>query len=137
MIEFDGTDVILEKPVDDAAFRHALASSLEIPEDRIVVIDDVGQYPEPSVADVVCLTSTVSGEFSRLVSIQAKTCSLPQHTLLDFMRKFCELLDTRCLVPDQGPNPYCMWLLVPGEAPRQVGLDPVALDENRYVLRAA
>ena len=137
MIEFNGTDLIIEKTVDNATFRRALASSLELPEDRVVVIDDVGQYPEPSAADVVCVTSAVSGQFSKLVSIQAETCRLPHDTALDLMRQLCELLDTRLLVPDQGLNPFCMWLLAPGEAPRQVGMDPVAMDEDRYVLRTA
>jgi hypothetical protein len=137
MIEFDGTDLIIVKMVDNATLRRALASSLAIPEDRIAVIDDVAQYPESSVADVVCVTSPVSGQFSKLVSIQTKTCRLPHDSSLDLMRQICEPLDTRCLVPDEGLNPYCMWLFVPGEAPRQVGLDPVAMDEDRYVLRTA
>lgn len=134
MIEFSGADLVLEKNVDDASLRRALASCLNVPEDRVAVIDDVGQYPEPSLADVVGVTSRVSGEFSRLVSIQSKTLELPYDRLLAPLQRLCEVLGTRCLAPDDGSDPYVMWLLAPGDHPKLVGVDPVSLDENRYVV---
>jgi len=61
MIEFDGIDLIIEKPVDKTNLRRALAASLGVPEERISVIDHVGQYPDSSAADIVCVESPGPG----------------------------------------------------------------------------
>jgi hypothetical protein len=38
----------------------------------------------------------------------------------------------RLLAPDDGVNPYLMWLLVPGAPRRKVSLDVTAFDEGGY-----
>jgi hypothetical protein len=83
----------------------------------------------------VCVSSPVDGEFSQLLSLQAKRRVLPYDEQWQVVQRICDLLDTQCLCPDdQDMNPYTMRLLGPGAAPAKVSLDPVALDEGRYVI---
>ena len=137
MIQFTGVDVILEDDLSDPVVGRAVASFLGVDAVRVAVIDHGDEYPDHASADVVCVTAGVAGELSRLVSIQTAPIALPDQTSLDARQRLCELLRTRCLIPDEGPDPYCMWLLAPGMPPRQVGVDPDALEEGRYVLGPA
>jgi hypothetical protein len=94
----------------------------------------MSKYPESAAADVVCVISSVEGEFTQLLSVQTGRLLLPCDTLLALIQNLCELLGTRCLAPDEDADPYCMWLVSPGTAPRRIEIDPIAFDEDRYVI---
>ena len=134
MIEFSGIDIILERQINDTSIRQALAASLGVPENRVIVIDDMSKYPESAAADVVCVTSSVEGEFIQLLSVQAGRLLLPYDEPLALIQSLCELLGTRCLAPDDDADPYCMWLISPGTARGRIQIDPIAFDDDRYVI---
>lgn len=135
MIEFNGIDIILQHRLDDDRVRRALAAVLRAPEGRVALIEDVSHYPEAGDADVVCVSSSVEGEFAQLLSIQVDRLTLPYDMHAQLRQALCETLGTQYLTPDDDDvNPYFMWLVSPGTMPGKVGLDPVALDEGRYVI---
>lgn len=138
MIEFSGMDIIVKQPMPDEHIRLAISSVLHVPEERVAMIDDMTHYPERQDADAVCVSSSVEGEFSRLLSIQAGLSMLPYETHTQFLQSLCEQLGTQYITPDdQDDNPYVMWLVSPGTTPGRIGLDPVALDEGRYIISRA
>ena len=135
MIEFNGIDIIVQYRPPHVSVRRALAAALWVSEERVVVIDDVSDYPEAGAADIVCVSSPVEGEFAGLLSIQVERLVVPCDTHEQLVRRLCDALDTQCLVPDnERENPYLMWWISPGFAPRKIGIDPVAFDEGRYVV---
>ena len=135
MIEFHGVDLVIQDRVDDERVRRVVAMALGVAANRVVVIDDVGDYPESDAADVVCVSSAVGGEFSRLLSLQARGLALPYDAPLQLLQRICDLLGTLCLSPDEhDASPYAMWSLRPGAAPAKVTLDPAAQDHGRYVI---
>ena len=78
------------------------------------------------------------GEFTRVLSIQVEPLALPYDTRAQLVQRLSELLGTQCLVPeDDDMDPYFMWLVSPGSAPSEIALDPVALEEGRYVIVSA
>ena len=99
MIDFDGMDIVIQTPRDDDQVRRALSTALLMPPERVAVINDVGDYPETGAADVVCVTSPVDGEFTRLLSVQVSHQALPYDSREQLMQRICDVLDTRCLVP--------------------------------------
>jgi hypothetical protein len=138
MIEFHGVDLVIQDRVDDDHVRRAVAMALGVPANRIALIDDVGDYPGPDAADVVCVSSAVGGEFSRLLSLQVERLALPYDAPLQLLQRICDLLGTPCLSPDeQDASPYSMWSLRPGAPPGKVSLDAAAQDDGRYVVRDA
>jgi len=135
MIEFNGIDIIVQHRPPDVSVRRALSAALVVSEERVVVIDDVSDYPEAGAADIVCVSSPLEGEFTGLLSIQVERLVVPCDTHEQLMRRLCDVLGTQCLVPDdEQENPYLMWSISPGAAPRKIGLDPVAFDDGRYII---
>lgn len=132
MIEFKGIDLVFQRLTDGASLRRALAASIQVPEDRVSVIDDMSDYPDRATADVVGVTTPLEGNYSTMASIQTEPIVLPYDSSLSLVQHICELLNTQCLAPDEGANAYLMWLVSPKAAARRVALDPVALDEGRY-----
>jgi hypothetical protein len=132
MIEFKGIDLVFQRLTDRASLRRALAASMQFPEDRVSVIDDMSEYPDRAAADVVCITTPLEGDYSTMVSIQNEPIVLPYDSHLSLAQHICELLDTQCLAADEGADPYLMWLLSPRAAAQRVALDTVALDDGRY-----
>lgn len=135
MIEFNGIDIIVQHRPPDVSVRRALAAALAVSEERVVVIGDVSDYPEVGAAGVVCVASPLEGEFTGLLSIQVERLVVPCDTHEQLVRRFCDALGTQCLVPDdEQKDPYLMWAISPGAAPRKVGLDPVAFDDGQYII---
>lgn len=134
MVEFRGIDVVIERVASDDEIKTALASALSVSQERVAVIDDVAKYPEVSAADVVCVVSPTRGGFASILSIDATCITLPGEDNFGPAQGIAENLRTRCLIPDDGPNPYVMWLISLNQSPRQVSLDVAALDEDRYVI---
>jgi hypothetical protein len=135
MIDFDGIDIVVQHRPEDDIVRRALAAVLGVPGARVVVIDDVTDYPEAGAADVVCVCSPLEGEFARLLSVQVERLPLPYESPAHLMQRFSDILDVQCLSPYDGDmSPYVMWSFSPGKPPGKVALDPVALDEGRYVV---
>jgi len=132
MIEFKGIDLVFQRLTDHASLRRALAGSIQVPEDRVSVIDDPSQYPDRAAADVVGVATPLEGNYSTMVSIQNEPMVLPYDSPLSLVQRICELLDTQCLAPDEGVDPYVMWLVTPRTTAQRVQLDPVALDEGHY-----
>lgn len=135
MIKFSGMDIIVQHRMNEHHMCQALAAALHVSEGRVALIDDLCHYPKAGEADVVCVCSSVEGEFTYLLSIQINRVTLPYDTNVQLMQRLCEALRMQYLAPDDDDvDPYMMWLISPGAVPRKVGLDPVAFDEDRYVI---
>jgi hypothetical protein len=134
MIEFAGTDIVLETPTPLEHIRSAVSAALGVPDSRVAVIEDVAHYPEPDSADVVGVVSSVDGEFAQLLSLQLQPMTVPYDTPLGPPQRIVDLLETRALVPADENNPYTMWLLAPLSPPHSALLDVDAVDDERYVL---
>jgi hypothetical protein len=81
------------------------------------------------------VASSVEGEFTHLLSIQAEQLALPYETRARLMQALAEALGTQYITPDDDDeDPYFMWLISPGVERGKVGLEPIALDEGRYVI---
>jgi hypothetical protein len=134
MIEFGGVDIVAQRRPDDDRLRSALAVIFGIPEDRVLLIEDVSGYVESSTADAVCLSSPVEGQFVCLLSIDITRRVLPYDTCAQMLRRLCELLNISFLAPDEGIDPYIFWLYSAGSVPVRVGIDTDAFDHNRYLI---
>ncbi len=134
LIEFRGVDIVVERQVDDVRVRLALAQSLLVSEHRVAMIGEIENYPERRTADVVCVASPVEGDFSRILSIQTERLTLPYDTTVELVQRLGRILQTRCLVPNEGLDPYVMWLVSPDGSSERVELDVAAFDEDRYIL---
>lgn len=136
MIEFGGIDIVLDRKLGDERTRDGVAAALSVETARVVVIHDMAQYPERQSADVVCVVTQTSGDFAEVVSIQCAPMKLPFARILDVVARLSSALQVRILAPDEGPNPYFMWLVEPEHSPIQVALDEAALEDERYEIRA-
>lgn len=96
---------------------------------RVAVIRDV---PEREVADIVCVVTPTSGDFVELVSIQCAPMELRIVGVLEVVQHLASVLQAKILAPDEGPNPYLMWLVEPDRQPRRVALNEAALENDRY-----
>jgi hypothetical protein len=135
MIVFEGVDVIVQHPIHNDDTRRALAVTLGVPEDRIAIIENVTGYPDTGAADIVCVSSPVNGDFAGLLSVQVGHLEVAFESITQLIQRFSGLLSTPCLIPDEdSANPYLMWSIAPGSVPRRVALDPLALEEGRYVI---
>jgi len=134
-MDLTGVDLVLERPVDVSKVKRALQGVLSVPTEKIAVIYDIAQYPSREAAEVVCVVSTVGGDFGELLSIQTEHISIGCDDMVEFAQRVCSNLGVRCLMPLEGSNPYLMWLLSPDAPPEQVALDVSELDEDRYVVR--
>jgi hypothetical protein len=135
MTVFSGVDVVIDRKLDDDEIRECFARVFAINAARVSIIDDVAQYPERTAADIVCITTLNPGEFVQTLSIQCQPIELPERSVADVLQQIASLLNVRLLMPDEGEDPYVMWLLQPRLAPRRVALDVAALDEDRYEIR--
>jgi hypothetical protein len=125
----------MQHDLSDEVVRSALAATFFVPGRRVAIIDDTADYPRSADFDIVCVSSPVGGDFVRLLSIQSDHITLPYETRPQMLRALCEHLGTQYLTPDDSDeDPYFMWLISPGGTPGRVGLDPVAFDEDRYVI---
>ncbi len=134
MIDFAGVDLIIEKAGNVGVIRGALAKVFALPAHRISIIDDLANYPERNAADIVCVVTPIAGEFAAILSIQNAKMYVPADTLVDVARRLASALGTRCLLPQEGVNPYLMWMVLPDSTASAVALDPDALADERYVL---
>ncbi len=134
MISFNGMDIFLERQVSSSALAGGLAELLGTLEQHIFLIESLHHYSETSAKDVVCVVSLVEGQFPFSLSVYCTQRDLPYESVLELIRRFAEVFETRCLTSDDDVNPYTRWLAEPGRPTRKVYLEPVALDEGRYVL---
>ena len=56
-------------------------------------------------------------------------------SVVELVQQIASALGASCLTPYESHNPYIMWLVSPSSAPKQIALDEVALDKDRYVIR--
>jgi hypothetical protein len=132
MIRFSGVDIVLHRRLGADPIRRGIAAALSVETAKVSVIDDVAHYPERAAADVVCVTTAISGDFAEVVSIQCEPKELPFASILEVVQRESSALGTAVLAPDDGPDPYVMWLVQPHLAPRQVSLDAAAFEDDRY-----
>jgi hypothetical protein len=100
MIDCNGMDIVIQHDLGDEVVRRALAATFLVPEGRISIIDDVGDYPRSGDFDVVCVSSQVEGEFARLLSIQSNHVALPYETRAQLTQALCEHLGIQYITPD-------------------------------------
>lgn len=134
MIEFGGVDIVAQRRPDDGRLRSALAAIFGIPETRVLLIEDVSGYTESAIAEVVCLSTPVEGEFACLLSIDITRRELPYDTREQLLQRLCESLSVPFLAPDEDINPYIFWLYSTESVPVKVGIDTDAFDHNRYLI---
>lgn len=135
MIVFSGIDIVIDVRLRPDQIRDAVASAVSVPARRVAVIYDLAKYPARESADVVCVVSGAAGHFVELISLQCEPMTLPFLHALDVVARFCSTVRVKALAPDDGPDPYLMWLVEPDRPPSQVAVDPAALDDHRYVIR--
>lgn len=133
MNTFHGMDVVAEKPVNPEILQRALATVLSVPTHRIAVINDTANYPERAAADVVCVITPIAGQYSVMFSIQCDPLDLADAPI-DIGRRLAVELGFRCLLPDDRPDPYTMWMVQPGAPAMPVFLDSDALENEQYVI---
>jgi len=127
-------DVVAEKPVGTETLKRVLAKVLSVSARRIAVIDDMANYPERTSADVVCVITPVAGQYSVMLSIQCNPLDLADGPI-ELGQRLAVELGFRFLLPDDGPDPYVMWMVQPDAPAQTVFLEPEALDGERYVIR--
>ena len=135
MILFSGVDVVVDRRLGDDEIRECLAQATPVGKERISVIDDVANYPAQSAADIVCVVTPNPGQFSLVLSIQCEPLELPGERTADLIHQLATILEAKILMPDDGDDPYVMWLVQPNAAPKRVALDEAAFDEDRYEIR--
>jgi hypothetical protein len=131
MNNFNGLDIVTERRVEETTIRRAIAVALSLPEERISVTNNITPSPMAPY-DAVCTRTAINGQFAEILAIQCKKRDLPQLSELEVFTQLAHMLGVRCLMADEGPNPYIMWASDSGSAPTRVSMDPVSLDENHY-----
>jgi hypothetical protein len=136
MIQFDGIDLVSSRSIPAPLIRRGLGIALGVPAERISVIDDVAKYPHPGQANVVCVISALRGDFPLMISIQCQPMAIDVMDALGLAQQISSQLGIALLAPDQGPDPYVMWLVQASAPPVRVSLDAEAFDDNRYRVMA-
>lgn len=132
---FKGVDLLIDCLASFDSLKVALETSLGVARERIFVISDMADYPRRNKADLVCVVTSLKGEFHALLSLQTDGIEADYSTLSEPIQRICNILGCRCLLPDVGPEPYSMLLLSDNMPPERVELDPEALDQGRYILK--
>ncbi len=129
---FTGIVLIIDRAIDKDELRNCLAALLAMHPARIVVIHDIIDYPEREDADLVCVLTATTGEFSQILSIQCETINIAYSNSETLVRAFCTRLSVRCLMPVEHPDPYVMWLVTPHAQAKKVVLNVSSFDNGRY-----
>jgi hypothetical protein len=127
-------DVLVDREAIPAAdLRDALSLAVGVPGSRVSLITDVEEYPGKEQADVVCLVSSVSGQFPTLLSIDGRRPDGAEDVLL-LVERFAGALQAVCLVGTEDPNPFAMWRVEEGPPRQRVFLVPEAMERGEYDL---
>lgn len=119
-------DFYLDRVVSETDIRKTIAHVLGIQEIQVQVVDDAEELNQ---AYEIRLKRTIyGGQFPlRIEPWYGKASSLDMDAVL---QKTCELLEARCLAPDNSQNPYAYILYCPGQSPQKKFVDVKALDER-------
>lgn len=135
MNNFDGLDIVTERHVDESTIRRAISNTLSLPEERIAIIDDAAHCPPKDSFDAVCIRTPVHGQFAEILAIQCEKRDTTQPSEFEIFTQLAYILGVRCLMADEGPNPYMMWASDSGAPPTRVSLEPTSLDEDHYDIK--
>ena len=135
MMKFAGVDILIDRRVEANEVQACLAKVFGLDVGRVAVIDDIANYPDRSIADLVCTRSVLEGDFVCLLSMDSRPKVLEFESMVDLVQAISGTLAAKCLVPDDETlNPYAMWLMEPGCSPTRTFLNVDALEREIYVL---
>jgi hypothetical protein len=125
-------EITLQKEIDEATLKGALAAALHVSPDEVSVVDSIENAP--SSFPVVAERRSIGGDFPCHLSLYMGE-AFASTDELEGARTLCTLLDVQALISDKSLNPY-MWLLIDKVAePRPLEVDQEALDErNQFCL---
>lgn len=129
-------DILITRDVPEREIAAALATVFGIPEDRVLVIADLGTYTGKVTDDIgiVCDRRPVAGDFVLHLSISLRDDEFEQfveaHEVGVLVGRMCRIWSCAALVSDDSVNPYS-WLLVRGPDDIQpVHVDAETLDDT-------
>lgn len=120
------TDIIVEKMISDNEICSILQSILQVPINKIKVIEDYDDFPEANTMFAVCQKSKFEAGFSLLLSIYLYGETMDRAPEIErFALYFSSLSNSRCLTPTEDEMPNQMYLF-DGER-----IEIVQIDENK------
>ena len=129
------TDIIVEKMISDHEICSILQSILEVPINKIKVIEDYEDFPEANTMIAVCQKSKFEAGFSLMLSIYLFGKIVDSSPDIErFASHFSSLSNSRCLTPtdDEMPSQMCLF---DGERKEIVYLDENKLEnEEQYFI---
>jgi hypothetical protein len=137
-------DLLLGRPVSDAALKTALATVLAVPEPRVQIVDAIRDRLDPTSGSSAVLVerAAVEGEFPLHLSVYvtdpgAERSIQRADSSLAAVVRLCALLDAPCLMSDDSLNPASWLRVMPAGLIEQVLLEPERLDRDEYVVASA
>ncbi len=128
-------DMIVENVVSDEQLRAVLQKLLNTHGDKIQIIDDYDDFPDPNMLSVVCHKILFKSDFMMMLSIYLfgkASHKIPQ--IDQFMIDFSQHTSCKCLLPSENENPSQM-LLFEGTHKETVYIDEDILEcDGVYVL---
>ena len=125
------TDLIVENFIPDLQLCEAFHDLLNIPFDKIQVIEDYDDFPNADTMDVVCQKSLFKeGGFVMMLSIYLFgeiTKNIPK--MDEFVSSFSKRSNCKCLLPSENENPSQM-LLFEGSKKELVYIDERSLEHD-------
>lgn len=129
-------DIIVENIIPDGQLGKVFQELLNIPFDKIQVIDDYDDFPEANTMSVVCQKSLFQAGFVMMLSIYLFGEIAKNIPKLDvFVSGFSTLTNCKCLLPSENNNPSQM-LLYEGSKKEIVYIDENIFEsDGTYLLK--
>nr|WP_319392651.1 hypothetical protein [uncultured Desulfobacter sp.] len=104
-------DIIVENLIPNEQLGEAFQKLLNIPIDKIKVIDDYEDFPDANTMSVVCQKSLFKDGFVMMLSIYLFGEIAKNIPRLDvFVSDFSKVTNCKCLLPSENDNPNQMML---------------------------
>lgn len=130
----NGFDLLVEKKLSSTQLQSALAILFNLEACNISITND---YPEKPFNDDIKIWCRINiytgGQFPLGVSLEIFSTELEGDRKL-ITKKLCNILNTRCLISDDSPDPFTWIMISPNGLEENIELDPDELDNDRYVI---
>ena len=122
-------ELLIDKVVSVDGLRAAIAKVFATETAGVAVVHDIEGLPLADEVAIACERYLLGGEFTMHLTMHIHDPRLADHDERSVARAFARLWSARCLISDDGVNPYTMILVSPTTS-KSVSLNVAKLDEE-------